>query len=411
MFKYFISWLILLCSSSFFLIKGIGKGDRVMDIFGVLLIIFLILLHVVYQGRGIIKANFRNHILILILASFGSALMAYMFHGQDYSLTLFQQRSIYFYLFYFLLHYLLPEPIKLERLIIQFGLVYCLVFLLQTVAYPTLITESHVFRDRGTIRIFLPGENVMILGYLIAFDRIFEKFDWLYFSHLMLSVIVVLLLGTRVMLLALVILSFVNILINKRVQNKFAVFFLFIGVAFISYLVMKDTISAEIAETQKHSSQAQNYIRVKAAEYYLTDFQKGIGSIVLGNGSPNDKSSYGAMVKNVNNRSGFYLSDIGILGIYVKYGILFTVVCFIIMFQGLFGKLHRDLHYIKYFMAYLLINMVVSTLPFETSYGIVEICMILYIIDCYKDTSKQSLLLQENNNGFNAEMNEELETA
>jgi hypothetical protein len=251
----------------------------------------------------------------------------------------------------------------------------------------------------------------MILAYLIAFDRIFEKFDWLYFTHLMLSVIVVLLLGTRVMLLALVILSFVNILINKRVQNKFAVFFLFICVAFISYFAMKDTIKDMMAETQKHSSQAENYIRVKAAEYYLTDFQKGVGSIVLGNGSPNDKSPYGALVKSINNRSGYYLSDIGILGIYVKYGILFAVVCFIIMFQGLFGKLHRDLHYIKYFMAYLLINMVVSTLPFETSYGIVEICIILYIIDCYKDPSIQPELLQKSNNDINPEINEELENS
>jgi hypothetical protein len=385
MFKYFISWCVLIFSTSAFLFKGLGKGDRVMDIMILSVIIFLVLLHAVYQGKIVMKANFRTHISILLLSLIGSVLMADMFHGQSYSLTLIQQRPIYFYLFYILLHYMLPDPKKIERMLVIFGSIYCLFYIIQTIVYPRLITDALVFRDRNTIRIFLPGEIFMVMGYFISFDKIFSKFSWLYLCHIILSMTVVLLLGSRTMLMSFAVLSFANIMINKRVKNRIAIFFLFAGVAFISFWSMKDVITAMIMETQKNSSQSDNYIRVKAAEYYIWDFPTNLACSVLGNGNPNENSVYGLQVKRVKDYMAFYLSDIGIIGIYAKYGLFFAITCLVILFKCIFSKLHREVMYVKYFMVYLLFTLVFTVLPFESADGIVGLCIILYTIDCYKD--------------------------
>jgi hypothetical protein len=345
----------------------------------------------IYQGRHLIKGNFRNHIVILILASIGSAIMADMYHDQSFSITLYQQRALYFFFFYFLLHYLLPEPRKLERMLIIYGTIYCIFYIFQRILYPRLITEALIFWDRGTLRIFMPGEIIMILGYFIAFDKIFGKFEWLYLIHLLLSITVALLLGTRMILFSLIVLSFFNILVNKRITNKIAVLGLFIGVAFISYLAMKDTITDMILATKHHSEQSSNYIRVRAAIYFVKNLPESNAEYILGNGTPSERSPYGIMVAHISNMFGFYLSDIGIIAIYVKFGLFFMFTCFVIMFQCLFSKLNQEIMYIKYFMAYLLLTMVTTTLPFEFSEGIVVMCILFYIIDYQKHESLELL--------------------
>jgi hypothetical protein len=396
MFGYFFSWLILILSSSAFLIKGLGKGDRVMIILGIILTIFFLILHVVYEGKSKIKANFRMHIFILFFASLGSVLMAYLFHGQSFFITLYQQNALYFYFFYFLLHYLLPEPRKLERMLIIFGIIYCVFYIVQRVIYPNIITEAQIFWERGTLRIFMPGEIIMILAYFISFEKIFIKFEWLYLIHFLLSVVVALLLGTRMILFSLILLSLLNIVLNKRIKNKLAVVGLFVGVAIISFFAMHDTIVDMVSDTKHHADQSGNYVRVRAAVYFVTKLPQNKVMFVLGNGTPSERSPYGLMLAQVKTMFGFYLTDVGIIAIYVKFGLFFALTCFVIMFQCLFSKLPKEIVYIKYFMAYLLITMFTTTLPFEFSEGVFMLCIILYMIDFYKIKENATILPEIN---------------
>ncbi len=395
--KYFISWLVLILSTSAFLIKGLGKGDRVMIFMGIGITVFLLVLHIVYEGKALLKANFRTHIFFLFFSSLGSVLMAYMFHEQSFSITLYQQYALYFYFFYFLLHYLLPDPERLERMLIIFGIMYCFFYIAQRMIYPGLITDAQIFWDRGTLRIFMPGEIIMILGYFISFEKIFLKFNWLYLINMLLSVIVVLLLGTRMVIFSLVLLSFFNILINKRVKNKLAVVGVFMVVVAISYFAMKDTFTEMISATKHHADQSENYVRVRAATYFLTKLPQNKAMVILGNGAPSERSPYGIMITQVRNMFGFYLSDIGIVALYVKFGLFFALTCLVIMFQSIFSKLNKEIMYIKYFMAYLIITMFTTQLPFEYSEGVVTISILLYLIDFYKENkSEKKTILFEN---------------
>jgi hypothetical protein len=184
---------------------------------------------------------------------------------------------------------------------------------------------------------------------------------------------------------SLVLLSFFNILINKRVKNKLAVIGIFAVVATISFFAMKDTFTEMIAATKHHADQSENYVRVRAAAYFVTKLPQNKAMFILGNGAPSERSPYGIMITQVRKMFGFYLSDVGIVALYVKFGLFFALTCLVIIFQNLFARLNKEIMYIKYFMVYLLVTMFTTQLPFEYSEGIVLIGIILYLIDFYKE--------------------------
>ena len=190
---------------------------------------------------------------------------------------------------------------------------------------------------------------------------------------------------------------FFNILINKRVKNKLAVVGVFMVVVAISYFAMKDTFTEMISATKHHADQSENYVRVRAATYFLTKLPQNKAMVILGNGAPSERSPYGIMITQVRNMFGFYLSDIGIVALYVKFGLFFALTCLVIMFQSIFSKLNKEIMYIKYFMAYLIITMFTTQLPFEYSEGVVTISILLYLIDFYKENkSEKKTILFEN---------------
>jgi hypothetical protein len=403
MLKKILNWFIIICSISAFEIRGLGKGSRVLDILGICLIIFFLLIFIAYQGKTNIKGNFSYHILFLLMAVFFSTLMAKISHKQDIGITLYQQRGMYFLLFYFLLHYLMPNPKELEKIILIFALLFCFMYIIQTYIYPRLITDGKVFRDRGTLRIFMPGSSFMVLGYYISLQQIFEKFNWTSLSILLLTVVVAFLLAGRQLLSSLALLSLMNILINKRIKNRVALLAIFILVfASMAYL-MSDTVGKMISVTTKLKSEGTSYIRVRAAEYYLFQYPHDKLSYLFGNGSPSVRSPYGVSLNKVWEYYGFYLSDIGLVSGFFKFGIIFVITILAIYSKIIFSKSSPDIAYIKYFIISAIITMFTTVLIFEETEGIVIICIILYITDYYKYKSlnPENLKIESTENKYN----------
>lgn len=394
MFNNVICWLIIIFSSTAFQIAGLGKGDRVMELLGIGIILVLLILNVVYNGNPSIKINYKFHFTILIGAALISCAMAEIVYNQPFSLTLYQSRAIFFYFFYFLLHYLAPNPKYIEKALVTYGIIYCILYIIQTLVYPTLVTEARVFFDRGTLRIFMPGGMIMLFAYFIAFDKIFEKFSWHYLIFLILSLIVAFLLGTRQILVSLILLSLANIFINKKIKSRITLLIVFFGVIALTAFLMRETIEEMIALTYKHKDEKDGYIRVRAAEYFLTEFPENKAVYIFGNGEPTERSSYGVSMAKISNTFGFYLSDIGLIAIYFKYGIFFSIICLILIFNALFKKLHSQIMYIKYYFVMVLIMLVTSQLPFEISEGIVVVSFIFYFIDFYLNHRENSNVIE-----------------
>jgi len=106
-------------------------------------------------------------------------------------------------------------------------------------------------------------------------------------------------------------------------------------------------------------------------------------SYIFGNGASSARSEYSNKLGMISSKYGYFLSDIGILGNYIKYGILFVLGVFGILYKSFKIKIQPEYNYIKYFY---ILNALCIILGggFADSDFIVLACITLYILDVSK---------------------------
>jgi hypothetical protein len=196
--------------------------------------------------------------------------------------------------------------------------------------------------------------------------------------------------GTRQLIFALIFLTMVYILFTKKVRSKILISLLF-SIALAAVFFAFQDIFFEL--TRISSSQAQNIsggIRLRAIKYFLTDFMPSAWAYLFGNGDPGMNSLYSQKMSFLVFKYGFYLSDIGIIGDYVRYGLIFTLAGLAMIVKSVRFKISSDYSYLKYYI-------LSQCFTFFTGYGIfggvdIFIMLILYVFDM--DRSKKHI--QEN---------------
>ena len=388
----------ILSSISFYDLKLIPESfNKILEMGAILLIIGINITYFVYSSLSSIKKNFTIEIWMFLIAVIISMFGAYYFHQQSFSITLLTQRSMYFFLIYFTLFHLRPTFSYIENLFLALGIIYCFLYIMQFIIYPISLINSKMFIDRGTLRIFMPGAGYMFISYFIGLVKYFSTRNIKYLLISLLAMIVVTLLGTRQVLASVILLTILYIIFSKRVKSKLTVFFLIIGCSIPIFFLFKDIFLAMFEVTTHQSKNASGNIRVKAATFFLFEFFPNKLSYFIGNGAPSTNSPYGLKIQYFNTVMGFYQSDIGIIGEYTKYGILFALSELLILGRTIFMKLSENIIYIKYYMLSALITIFVGSGTFGNSSDIVTACLMLYIIDIYKHFERQPYLKQNIN--------------
>jgi hypothetical protein len=310
---------------------------------------------------------------------------AWLFYGQAVGISILSQRFMYFFLFYFLLHHLKIPPKEIIRLILALGLIYSFLYLLQTFLYPTPITTSDMWKARGTIRIFMPGSAYLILAYLYAFTQFLNTFRIRYMLLCFLGLVIFILLGTRQVLATMALLTIIATLLSKRITSKAIGAVLITASIIPAFFLFKDVFTALFEVTQKQMVNVEQNVRVRAALFFLYEFFPNKLAYIIGNGVPSAHSTLGLKIDEYKEAFGFFQSDIGLIGDYTKFGILFVVAELTIMFRILFMKLHPNLMFIKLFTIGMFLTLFTGKGAFGAADNIVFICLFLYLIDVYKD--------------------------
>src|SRR5690606_9710578 len=120
------------------------------------------------------------------------------------------------------------------------------------------------------------------------------------------------------------------------------------------------------------------YIRVLAGGYFITDFSPNPLSRILGNGAPNwGVSDYGVFIKNLADRREYFLSDVGIIGMYAMFGILAVIGYIQIWVKSITIPLPKEYYYLKYYLWYLLITSLTWYSVYHYSY-LISTVFVLY---------------------------------
>jgi hypothetical protein len=150
--------------------------------------------------------------------------------------------------------------------------------------------------------------------------------------------------------------------------------------AFLIFFMFQDIIMNLITVSEEQSAQHGEDIRMLSTKFFLTDFYPNKINYIIGNGVGHMMSPYGMKIAYYKVTHGYYQSDIGVLGVFTQFGILYIVGMFLIMRKILVTKIQKKYVYIKYWAGLLIITVILGN-PFSRPDGIALITSILYIID------------------------------
>jgi O-antigen ligase len=380
--------LVIISSVSYFKITFLSTDQIYILQFATLAIVFcIILFQNIYWHNKLNKHHFALPIVLIFTGIFLSMLMAKAEHGQPVFISLWAQRILYFYLFYYALHILQISVNTLEKIIFYAGLVYVIVFFIQYAAYPRVIFAVRQGIERGTIRIFMPGLTLMNLAYFMGLVKVLFYHQFKQIPFLILFMSIYILTGTRSIIAGPLLITLFVLLLSKKIKSKGFFLVLIVGILAVSYYMFQDIIQNLVSLTSEQGESHRDNIRYQAARFFLTDFFPNQLAYVTGNGEGHQASPFGREIFSYKANYGFYQSDIGIIGEYTKYGAFFLLGVFLLLCKALTQNLTTSRKYIHYFVWLMIISLPLGSF-FTSADSIVIICMLAYIMDIEKKANK-----------------------
>jgi hypothetical protein len=377
-------WIVVLVSLNLWSFRIIG--DNIYKqlealICALLVVIVLFNLNIFKQKGHFFKINVLLFLLLPLLSVYG----AHIYHDQPIHLSLLLYRLNIFWLFYFVLHLFNIDKEKIIRIIIIVGVIWCFLTIVQQFTYPYYYfyirgdDRTSFYRD-DIYRFMLAGE-VYGLFMLIYF---FYKYTTTQKMYNLLFVVLGLLAfyfyGTRQVAAAVIVVIFLSLFYIKGLSKlQYFILLPIIGALVINFL--QPSLLKNYIESTSTQLDDDNYIRFLAADFYLNDYWPHWSAKIIGNGRHHQDSSYGEEMANIISVFDFWRSDVGIIGTFNTYGILYVLNIFWVNIKGMFLKIksQRD-KYLKLFFFYFFMLLILSE-NYSNGTVIPFLCLIFYLVD------------------------------
>lgn len=381
---------ILLVSINIFSLKFID--NRIFQYLEIINLIFLFAAVVSKKIKinGFFKYELFYIALLTILASFPAAI----FHGQDFSLSIFVSRVVLYLLLYRFLHIYKVDVSGLKKIIIVFGIIWAAIVIIQNFTFPVILFQKHD-RDiemiqklaRGSImRVAIEDPRLGVLAFFILFfDGIKNMFSLKKVLILTILFLAIFLTGTRQLIFTVLFLLIIWFVFSKpkNLSKRIFQFCILFPIIFIFTIKSYDLYAGLIDTTLRDLD--MDYIRIREAEFYLLDYwpKNHLGfAYIFGNGWEHGQSSYGReIIEKHWGQLRFYREDIGILGAVNKFGILYFIVVTLLFKKVLSFGFNEDTIFVKYFFLFLGLTYFTGRNFFESGLVIMLICICLYILD------------------------------
>ena len=182
---------------------------------------------------------------------------------------------------------------------------------------------------------------------------------------------------TRTYIVASVLISLIFFFKNINLNGKVALI-LFTCLTF--YLITKMEFYKSLTEqTVTQSNDVEDDIRIQSLNYYLYNFSPDVVTKIFGNGISYKDSYYSQKVNYLEKDLGLYVSDIGYVGLYIKFGIISILGYLIFIYKTFKIKTSEGFLYCKYFLLFIFIISIIIDAPFNSSF-IPAIMLAAYIL-------------------------------
>ena len=305
--------------------------------------------------------------------------MANFYWDQSFMASIKGYRDYYIYFLYFMLIFFNVSAVRTERIIVLLFLASLVIFAIDYVTFPDPMFAWRSEERRSGISIFFYGQGFTFLGAFYFLNKFFNHRNLVHLAFFGVSFVCLFVLTqSRMNLLALGS-GFFLLLLASNFPKKYIITVFILIAAGIFYTTA--TIFQGIKDDSK--DQAQFYkedIRVLAHNYFITDFQGGTPTMLLGNGFPAVGSDLAAESAR-GNAMGFWTSDVGLTGIFSYFGLL-GVVIWLLFFYKVFTKRHiQNAMYLKAYFLTLLTTSFAAYSIFEPGYMPATV-LALYLLRC-----------------------------
>ncbi len=325
---------------------------------------------------------------LLLGSMFISIIMAGLYWDQSLldSLIAVAPYLIFFFFFY-LLHIRFSIDL-LEKIIVIYGVLYILLYAFEFINSPTVFFGKPLWGDeflvsRGIMRIIFPGGGVFVLTSFIAINKLTsqEKNRWFWLLLTIAGIVIPVMQVTRQFIAGILLLYLYHAIRSISLSKKVLIFGSFLALIIFLQNVDHPIIEGLIDSTRSDARLGTNYIRVLAGEYFLSDFSPNLVTQLLGNGVPYfGVSNFGLYVDSLGVSQEYFLSDVGIIAVYVMFGVLAIMAYFLIFIKSFIIPLPEKFQYLKYYLWFMLL----TSLTWYTTYHYHYLIITVYVLYMYQ---------------------------
>ena len=344
-------------------------------------ILLVLLVYCIINAKKIPKTEMKPFVLMLMILPFISILSSYAIHAQSlkigFQVTMFSLT----YLLFFILYLLKVDFDVILKMCLFFGVFWVVMEVVQQFTYPTVwfatrydTFDSTVEIRNGIYRFNMEGREFGLILLFYSFQKYLEKPSVRYLLGITLGIIGVYMLATRQIMFASVLCLFYAMFSLHKL--KFASF---IGVSVIAMLIYMnmDTLFGDYI--QMTETVDQDYIRFVSYNFFGLEYNKGqFLPFLIGNGL-DGLSSYGKEIDRLK-EMGLYRADIGIVGMYSLYGIVYVLTVLAFFIYTIVNRKFIDV-YLQMYIVYMLVTSVMLHHFGYSTHHIMSLCLILYLID------------------------------
>ena len=382
--------LILSVVLRLFSLKGIDvKIFQYLELLLLGILLFLCIINT-RKIRGLFSKNFSFIALFTFTASFP----AYIFHGQSFFLSFFASRVILYILIYRFLHIFNFKADFVLKVLFYIGWVWVVIMIIQNFTFPNVLfrirdldVEDTLIRARGEVlRLNIQGVRygVFLLLSLVVFaTNNLKKYAKIF--YLVIIAFALSLTGTRQIIFSVIFLTFLIFLNPNKGKIAKRGFFLLVilPVLFLSSSYIYIYFEALITKTNDDLN--LDYIRLLEINFYVFEYwpkQNAFIAYIFGNGWEHGQSEYGQEIL-INHQEylHFFRGDIGILGAFNKFGILYIISVIALFYKFLKFKYTVNNIFIKYFFLFLVITYFTGGNFLENESVILLIACCAFILD------------------------------
>lgn len=261
-----------------------------------------------------------------------------------------------FFSFFFLLKQNIPIE-KIEKFLLFFAVLYFLLWLIAIYNIPRLIFGQNLSGDlanvdRGFFRLWIPDKEHFPILLFFSLGQFLLRKRYLYAVMAFFFLLIIILHVGRQMIMWSLISSTIMIfmLLKKhKIQLLIGVIVIYILAQWILQNV--EGVSIMLDMTQKQTSNADQDIRTLAIKHFIFDFPHNPVAILFGNGIPCENTELRQFFNSAF-RKGYFIEDVGFVGMYVKYGLWMVIIMLTLLVKCFCIKVESRYLYLKFYILY-----------------------------------------------------------